>query len=296
MLASEITRRALLASAGALAVSPVQGAAFPIVDTHTHFYDPARPGGVPWPHSDDATLYRTVLPSEFRRMTQPLGVTGTVVVEASPLLEDNQWILDLAAKNPVMLGLVGHLDPGKPGFGANLGRFHKNQLFLGIRLGGGAIAGGLENAQFIADLKTLASAGLELDAIGGDALLGDVARLTDRVPGLRVVINHLPFEPAAPEAALRELAQRPGVYAKVSNVVRKAGSAASYHSELDRLWDLFGPDRAVYGSNWPVSDKVAPYTTVFGVVRKYFEAKGREASAKFFWRNAKAVYRWPGKP
>ncbi|NCY02726.1 MAG: hypothetical protein EBX36_07380, partial [Planctomycetia bacterium] len=67
----------------------------PVIDTHTHFYDPTRPGGVPWPPRDDAILYRTVLPAEWERLAQPAGVTGTVVVEASPLLEDNDWLLDL---------------------------------------------------------------------------------------------------------------------------------------------------------------------------------------------------------
>lgn len=291
-----MNRRTFLSGAASLSIRAAGAGPSHIVDTHTHFYDPSRAGGVPWPKSDDTTLYRTVLPGEFRRMTQPLGVTGTVVVEASPLLEDNQWILDLAAKNPVMLGLVGHLQPGKPDFGRNLERFHKNPLFLGIRLGESAIASGLTDAQFMADLKALASAGLELDAIGGERLLGDVARLVDRIPNLRVVINHLPFEPSASEEALRELARRPNVYAKISNVVRKSGDTASYRQELDRLWRLFGPDHAFYGSNWPVSDKVAPYTTVLGVVREYFDHKDREASEKFFWRNAKAVYRWPGKP
>jgi L-fuconolactonase len=75
------------------------------------------------------------------------------------------------------------------------------------------------------------------------------------------------------------------VYAKVSNAV-------AVRDSLDTLWDVFGADRLLYGSNWPVSNKLAPYATVFRVVHEYFTAKGPQASEKFFWKNAKAAYRF----
>ena len=71
-----------------------------IIDTHTHFYDPSRPQGVPWPGPENELLYRTVLPEHYRQIAEPEGVTGTVVVEASAWLDDNQWILDLAKDDP----------------------------------------------------------------------------------------------------------------------------------------------------------------------------------------------------
>ena len=74
-----------------------------VVDTHTHFYDPSRPQGVPWPPKSETTLYRTVLPAEFQKLAEPQGVKGTVVVEASAWVEDNQWVLDLAANDPFSL-------------------------------------------------------------------------------------------------------------------------------------------------------------------------------------------------
>ena len=86
-----------------------------IVDTHTHFYDPARPQGVPWPSPGEEHLYRTVLPRHYKALAEPEGVTATVVVEASPWVEDNQWILDLAAADPFIVGLVGHLGSRKRG-------------------------------------------------------------------------------------------------------------------------------------------------------------------------------------
>src|SRR5205809_6764170 len=104
-----------------------------IIDTHTHFYDPTRPQGVPWPPPDDTVLYRRVMPENYKALAVPEGVTGTVVVEASQWVEDNEWILDLAAREPFIVGFVGNLQPGSPDFGANLERLAANPLFRGIR-------------------------------------------------------------------------------------------------------------------------------------------------------------------
>jgi predicted TIM-barrel fold metal-dependent hydrolase len=309
---SIMNRRAFLATTAALAL-PSSQAAGPntVIDTHTHFYDPARPQGVPWPPKNDNVLYRTVLPKEFGEMTRPLGVTGTVVVEASPWLEDNQYILDLAAKDPVIVGTVGNLDPSQPEFEEHLARFHKNPLFRGIRVGQRGIRAGLENDRFRSSVKALAAAGLEMDAIGDPTLLADVVRLTDHVADLRIVIDHMPFDPPAdPKArgtyqtALRELGKRQRVYAKVSNVPRKVGDRVPddvnyYRPALDELWEVFGADRLIYGSNWPVSAHIAPYDVALKIVRAYFGAKGADASEKYFARNSQTAYRWverPGNP
>ena len=76
-------RRDFLTLAGVAAASMAGSADKPstIIDTHAHFYDPSRPAGVPWPPKDDAKLYRTVLPPEFRRITAPLGIKGVIKVD-----------------------------------------------------------------------------------------------------------------------------------------------------------------------------------------------------------------------
>ncbi len=292
-------RREFLQTAAGAALAPPAAAEPTIVDTHTHFYDPSRPQGVPWPAKSDTTLYRTVLPREFVAMTKPLGVVGTIVVEASAWLEDNQWILDMAAKEPAIFGFVGHLEAGKADFRETLARFRKNKLFLGIRLSSSSLSRIPANSQLVSDLKMLSAEGLELDAIGGPPVLQQVLRLTDRAPELRVVIDHLPFDNRS-DGDLKELAKRERVYAKVSNIPRRMGSgvpedASFYRPALDELWETFGSNRLIYGSNWPVSDKVAPYATALTIATEYFASKGPEAAEKFFWKNSKAAYRWDRK-
>ncbi|MGH9667000.1 MAG: amidohydrolase family protein, partial [Bryobacteraceae bacterium] len=280
------------------------GPAPKIIDTHTHFYDPSRPQGVPWPPKSDAVLYKTVLPPQFREMTQPFGVRGTIAIEASPWLEDNDWILNLAKNNPIIVGFMGHLEPGKPEFRGNLERFAKNPLFRGIRLNEQALATGLKGGSYIADLQRMAELDLALDAIGDETIYSSLVGISDQIPELRIIVDHMPLDPPSnrdarvqAEIALGHLRQRPQIYSKVSGVLRRVNGVVPhempfYKARLEALWDTFGPERLVYGSNWPVSEHMAPYATVLKVVRDYFEGKGPEASEKYFWKNSAAFYKW----
>ena len=306
-----MNRRTLLSGAAGIALTGASAPAapYPIIDTHIHLFDPTRSQGVPWPPKDNKVLYQPALPDRFRKIATPLGITGAIEVEASPWLEDNQWVLDVAAKDPIIVGTVGDLEPGKPDFRKHLERFHRNPLFRGIRCGnlwGRNLGAELGKPEFISDLKAVAEADLELDTANQNpALISDTVRLTDRVPDLRVVIDHLPqMEPPADPAAhrafhanLMELGKRPQIYVKVSEVLRRVDGRVPddlkfYRPRLDQLWEIFGEDRLVYGSDWPNSDQWAPYPQVLKIVREYFTAKGPAVAEKFFWKNSIAAYRW----
>jgi predicted TIM-barrel fold metal-dependent hydrolase len=134
--------------------------------------------------------------------------------------------------------------------------------------------------------------------------LAAVVRATDRVPELRVVIDHLPQMrvPADPAAArahrenLRELGRRPQVFVKLSEVFRTIDGQvprdlALYRATLDELCGIFGEDRVLYASDWPNSDRWRPYHDVLGLVQEYFSGKGA-AAEKYFWKNSVQAYRW----
>lgn len=274
------TRREVLMTLAAAAAPPAE-----IIDTHTHFYDPSRPQGVPWPPAKDTLLYRTVLPDEFVTLTRPLGVTGTVVVEASAWVEDNAWVLELARRNPVIRGLVGRLEPGTPAFAGQLARFRKDPLFVGIRVGWAALTEGLAQPAFVDDMKRLADAGLALDTVGGGFIVEAAARLTDRVPSLRMVLDHLPFEKEVP---LEPVRGRPEVYAKVSNFWTEPGWAEA----AARVFEAFGPQRVIFGSNWPVSLRQGAYAEVLKRAQDFIQPHGGTAAANYFRDNGRRAYRW----
>lgn len=272
-----------------------------IIDTHTHFYDPTRPEGVPWPNPNDAVLYRRVMPEDYKALAVPEGVTGTVVVEASKWLADNQWILDLAAEEPFIVGFVGHLEPTAD-FADNLNRFSANPLFRGIRLGSGHL-GAIGDPTFLASIEKLAAKALTLDLLINPEALSILPTLVEHTPEMRIVINHIAGariseEPpdAAWVSAIREVARYPNIYCKVSGLAEHTGQIPAptdvtyYIPTIDVLWDAFGEDRLIYGSNWPVSERFAPYAVVQKIVNDYFSTKGDAVKAKFFWQNAKAAY------
>jgi len=283
------------------------GDGFTLIDAHTHFYDPTRAEGVPWPPRDDKLLYRPVLPKGYRAQPMPRPVTGTVVVEASPWLEDNQWVLDLAAHDAFIVGFVGNLPVGTKQFAGHLKRFTANQLFRGIRLRDRKLDGALDDSVFVSDLKLLADHDRSLDLVGGMEILAFADRLAKEVPSLRIIIDHLAgvvVDGKAPPSdwmeKMRALARSPQVYCKVSGLVegtrRVDGKAPRdvdfYLPVLDAMREIFGPERLIYASNWPVSERFAPLATVQGIIGDYFRRFGRRAEEQVFAQNAKAAYRW----
>lgn len=278
--------------AGALAGAALAAGLTPVLDTHIHLFDPTRPQGVPWPPKSNAKLYQPALPPRYRQVVEGLNVIGAIEVECSPWFEDNQWVLDVAATDPIIVGMIGNLEPASPEFGRHLDRLRRNPLYLGIRYGylwERDLRARLAEPAFQDGLKRLSDAGLTLDAANPSLrLVEDILRVKDARPRLRVVVDHLPrmSELAKAERELRELATRPDVWIKVSGVVPHRPE------RLDLIYEIFGPDRLLYGSDWPNSDNYGSYGEGFAIVKAFFEKKGRDVAAKYFWRNSKAAYRW----
>ena len=103
---------ALRGSAGAFARPSQIAPRPPIVDAHIHLFDTSRPGGVPWPEKSDTVLYRPATPRRYKQVTAGLGVVAAIAIEASPLASDNDWLLGLAAEDPIIVGVVGLFGTG----------------------------------------------------------------------------------------------------------------------------------------------------------------------------------------
>jgi L-fuconolactonase len=281
----------------------------PIIDTHIHLFDTTRAAGVPWPPKDDAVVYKPALPSRYEQITRTLGVVGAIVVEASPLESDNDWVLQQAAGHPMVVGLVGNLVPASSSYGRELDRLHANPLFVGIRYGNlwdRDLSADMKKPGFVSDLRKLASAGLELDSANPDPkLIRAILEVSQQIPELRIVIDHLPAAtvPIASSARkeyganLRSLSQNARVFVKLSEVPVRAADrvpkdVSFYKDKLDGIWDVFGEDHVLFGSDWPNSDHVATYTETLDLVRSYVSTKGSVASEKYFWRNSIAAYGW----
>jgi L-fuconolactonase len=307
-----ITRREFVAASAAIATAlaaPSIAAPEPdgdIIDCHTHFYDPGRPQGVPWPGKSDTTLYRPVYPRDYKTVAASHGVTGTVVVEASAWLEDNEWILGIARDEPLIAGFIGRLTPGDPSFAAGITRFAPNPLFRGIRVSGGDVAGLTDNGR-LRDLEILAGHDLSLDVNGNVSSLPAVATVAGAVPRLRIVVDHVAnvaIDGKAPPAdwlrGMDAASRQSNIFCKVSGLVEGTGRHGSsapsdvefYRPVLDAVWERFGEERLIYGSNWPVSEAFAPFGTVHQIVSTYFKTRGERATRQYFAGNARTAYKW----
>jgi predicted TIM-barrel fold metal-dependent hydrolase len=285
-----------------------QSPPIPIIDTHIHLFDPTRPQGAPYsgprvPGQAPIPAY----PDRYRKLAVPLGVVGAIKVEASPWIEDNLWVLEVAQRDTIVVGVIGNLEPDKPEFKEYFDRYRKHPLFRGIRYGnlwGRDIVKQSANPAFIEGLKLVAEADLVLDTANPRmTLLQAMVAIHDKVPNLRIVLDHLPnFEPTEAErpaylAILKEIAQRPQMYVKLSAIIRRVDGNVStdlggYRAKLDLLMATFGEDRILFGSDWPNSDGVAPIGDVFRVAKEYFAAQPRQVAEKYFWRNSLEVYKW----
>ena len=282
----------------------------PIVDTHIHFYRPSRRGGVPWPPAGSA-LHRDVLPAEYKALAQANGIVAAGVVEASVLVDDNQWILDLVAGDSFFPFFVGSLEIGAPDFMANLERFSADDRWVGVRSYLWSPPDITLDAAQRRDLRELARRGMTLDIIsrGTTNPKAKVQALCAAVPDLRVIIDHMggaqgPTPSADWESSTRRVAGAcPNLCMKLSSFYdfyqvgdghspwTAPADLAAYKPHFDVLMSAFGADRLVWGSNWPVSDLGGGFANQIHLAEDYLAPFGAAVRDKVMFRNALRFYR-----
>lgn len=294
-----IDRRTFLFAAGAsVLVAPAMratAATFRAVDTVPHIYDARRAIGTPYA-PDPAGVTASNL-----KERAPEGVVGTIVVEASPWLEDNLWLLEAIEAEPFVVGVVGNLRPDDARFPEFVERYNKDPLYLGIRHGnlwpGYDLPQQIQTPAFVDGLKLLAQADLTLDIANPRlSLLQAAVRVNDAVPDLRVVVNHLASytaeqsEEAALEQVLREYRQRPNIYVKFSGLpsgdpgTSPADVVAANRERLDRYYEAFGSERVIGGGYFNARS--------LSIFKEFLAARSPDARENFYWKNSVRAYRW----
>lgn len=289
-------RTFLAAGAAGLLAPPVHARSVddvPIIDTTPHLYDPKRPQGAPYaPDPEGMTAAKL-------KAKAPKGVRGAIVCECSPWIEDNLWLLQQGEASSFVVGVIGNLRPENREFPNFVSRFSKHPLFLGIRHGnlwGYDFREQLDDPDFVAGLKMLAQVNLVLDLSNPRLDLMEAAvRASDLVPGLRIVADHLagfyptPEQQPAVDVVLREIAQRPRIYGKISSFGLPGPAKtppyilAAHKDRLDKFFECFGEDRVLGGT----------YTTEsIKLYKAYFDGKPLSLAESFFWRNSVKIYRW----
>jgi L-fuconolactonase len=279
----------------------------PIVDTHVHLWDLKRPDGLGWIAKDNETLYRNFIPEHHAPIARANGVRAVVLVQAGQSLPDNQWNLDLTAHDKNLYrGLVGNLSEviGTDRFRPIFDKLCKDRRYVGYRLSG-RYQEKLTDA-FFRDLSRTAAKGRTVDFLCGKYSLQDVEVIANRLPGLRIIIDHfgnlrLDGKPLDPEwvKQFKSLAKRPNVHCKVSALYGRVKpqpapkNMSFYQPILGLAYDAFGEDRLVYGSDWPVTETTGDYASVLKLTRAWAAPKGDSFERKLFYKNAVRFYGIP---
>jgi L-fuconolactonase len=286
----------------------------PIVDTHIHIFQVDRPGGVPWPAKDDPHLYKSSLPADYQALAAPLGVVASGIVEASPLHADTRWVLDRIAGSPFFPFYVAQLEIGSPDFERQLDEIAGDERVVGIRgfLWSPAAGITLDDRQ-LAHLRLLAHRGMTLDLISRNSLnpKEKVDRLARAVPDLRIIIDHLAgAKGTTPDprwvADVQMLARHRNVHIKFSSFFDMFNpsptgdesqpwtaptTVTEYRPHFDVLFDAFGAERLIFGSNHPVVAMGGSLGGEIAIAEAYLAPRGVEVRDKVMARNALAFYR-----
>jgi L-fuconolactonase len=233
----------------------------PRIDSHMHVWKLSR-GDYGWLTPDLPTIYRDFTIDDVRASWEQAGIDYAILVQAAPTLEETCYLLEVAESEPKIKGVVGWIDMLAPDAISHMERLASNRLLRGIRpmLQDIPDDGWMLKAELSPVFRALVDLGLCFDALVLPQHLPNLLRLIERHPDLKVVIDHAAKPPIGEHMDrwhrdLAKLADIPHVHCKFSGLVtecRGETSKAALEPVSDTLLSLFGPDRLMFGSDWPV--------------------------------------------
>lgn len=271
------------------------------IDAHQHFwrYDPVRDA---WITGEMSALKRDFLPEEFVVETKANGIDASIAVQADQSEKETLFLLDLAERDERIAGVVGWVDLRSPQVEERLRFFSRFAKLCGFRHIAQAEADDrfLVRADFLRGISLLAQCGFTYDILVYPRQLPAAIELVAKYPEQRFVIDHLAKpdiktgSSASWAAQIRTIAQSSNVSCKVSGLVTEADwrnwKAADFDPYLDVVFEAFGTDRLLFGSDWPVCLLAATYGQVKGIVEDYVDRHARAAKRMIFGGNAIRFY------
>jgi L-fuconolactonase len=258
------------------------------LDSHQHFwrYDAAQYPWIP----KDSPLHRDWLPADLAALQQPLGLDGSIAVQARQSVAESDWLLGLADADPRVKAVVGWVDLRSSRVVEDLARLSRHPRFSGVR----HVAQDepddrfLVGADFVRGVGHLHQFGLRYDLLIYARQLPAAIELVGKFPDQPFVLDHI-AKPKIKDGTLspwreqmRELARAPQVMCKVSGMVTEADQKAWKPEDLrpflDVVFEAFGPERLMWGSDWPVCLLAGSYERVLRVVEDY--TKGLTAAQR----------------
>ena len=273
----------------------------PVIDSHHHFWEIDRfdyswmPEGSPL-----ATDYG---PEELKPLMANAGVDYTVIVQAVSSPDEARWLLELAEDNEFIAGVVGWVDLTDPEVGHTLDELQQSRCFVGVRhiWESEEDPGWIVNSGAINGLKELARRDLAFDFLAKPPNLPYIPQVMDQVPDLRAVVDHIAKPLIADHVVepwltdLRKVASINGVHCKVSGMITEADhqnwTVDDLRPYVHHVLGMFGSDRLMFGTDWPVCTLAGGYEQVVDTAREILGSLSPAAKADVFGGTAARFYR-----
>ena len=271
------------------------------LDSHQHFwkYDAGRHG---WITEEMKLLKRDYMPPDLQAELKANGISGCVAVQAEQSEQETEFLLELAGKHDFIRGIVGWVDLQSPQISDRLRHFSQFRKLRGFRhiLQSEGDDGFMLRPEFCRGIAALREFGFTYDILIYARQLPAALELVARFPEQPFVVDHIAKPPIrtgalAPWAAqMRSLADHENVYCKLSGMITEADwgrwRPEDIHPYLNVVFDTFGPERLMFGSDWPVCLLAGKYQQVRGLIEGYVTRLSIHQQNSIFGLNAARFY------
>jgi len=272
-----------------------------IVDAHQHFwfYNAQKHA---WINDEMAVLKRNFLPTDLQAVYQQNGIDACVAVQADQSEAETDFLLELAEEYDFIKGVVGWIDLRSEKIEERLAHYAQLPKLKGFRhvVQDEPDREFMLGKHFSEGLSLLSKYNFTYDILIFPTQLEAAIKTVQRLPSQKFVLDHIakPYiktgKIATWEKHIRELASHSNVYCKISGIVTEADwvnwKQKDFEPYLDVVFDTFGVDRLMFGSDWPVCLLGGQYTEVKGILEEYISKRSKEATAKIFGLNAASFY------
>lgn len=272
-----------------------------VIDTHQHFwkYNREEYGWIP---DEWSSIQRDFLPEHLHQEIQAAGVDAVVAVQARQSLEETRWLLELADQNTFIKGVVGWVPLASRNLRDELEKIAGNKKLRGVR----HVVQGENDPEFMlrppfeAGIRTLKDYGLAYDILILESQLEQAIRFIDRHPNQTFILDHI-AKPKIRESTIEpwrsnilEIAKRPHIYCKISGMVNEADiknwNISTLQPYFDTVLEAFGPERLMFGSDWPVCTPGVAYKDWANIVHGWVKNLSAGEKDRIFSLNALLTY------
>ncbi|MFC0875208.1 amidohydrolase family protein [Saccharicrinis sp. FJH2] len=272
-----------------------------IIDTHHHLWQ-YNPVEFDWIDDEMAIIRKSFLPDDLQQTIKGTGVEQVISVQARQTLEETDWLLTLAEKHDFMKGVIGWVPLASPDLDSVLEKYKGNLWLKGVR----HVVQGETDPEFILGrdfnngIVLLKEYNLLYEILIFEHQLPNSIRFVDRHPDQVFVLDHI-AKPKIKTNEIKdwknnmyELAKRDNVYCKLSGMVTEADYKTWTSEQLQPYFDVvleaFGPERLMFGSDWPVCLVATEYEQWVNIVRGIISGFSQTEKDQILFKNAKKVY------